>query len=714
MWIDQHLRRGLDNFKIESLQSADALRKLLSELDFQLGDDSWIEDDLHIFRTFYYRDIFKSIQFLLAHLPFQVDVEFEPVRLADSESCRIYSEMNPSNWWWDTQDQLPAGATIVPVICASVKTHLTNFSGDQHAWPRYLTIGNIQKDIRCTPNKRAWILVGLIRCPPNGAKHTDDAWHPTVGTVVSPLRNLDIAGPRLKWNRADGFQRRCYPHLAAWVGDYPEQVMIAQVSYGSCPMCEVPKGAPMGHSTFRALNNSRDLHVYTELLNKTNIDVLHTLHVHPICNQFWQFPLCNVYRLWHPDELHQLLLGLVKDLLHWLLKYLKARNVKDQFDNRFRSVPRYPGVHRFSKPFDSMKSSSWHGKEIRGMIRTLSVNCAPILDCSKDDRKTAAETASDEMVMGPVRALCEFSLLVSQQNHSDLSLTALDDALKRFYNKKGAFQEQKMSKSVQAKVDEQLATESHQLHERKIDKICAAMEVQVYGAENVTTSKRRQSQVRLNRARQAATEWSEADRRRAIERFERDIHQMTPVKCKLFDKLFQHHERQLLQEVGTKATGPRSIFAKKLAQMKTAAEEEVYGAVNMSTDKCVEFQVCLSDAETEATTWSLADIDRIVSQLESEIYGITSNEQMQFNQELSIRLIKFEAWWQAICVQELRKTIQQRVIHFGYPKMHLVSHISESIRRMRARDNFTTDISVRLHIGNVKEAYRSTNQVNYI
>jgi hypothetical protein len=29
-------------------------------------------------------------------------------------------------------------------------------------------------------------------------------------------------------------------------------------------------------------------------------------------------------------------------------------------------------------------------------------------------------------------------------------------------------------------------------------------------------------------------------------------------------------------------------------------------------------------------------------------------------------------------------------------------------------DNFTTDNSQRLHIGNVKEAYRSTNKVNYI
>jgi hypothetical protein len=63
------------------------------------------------------------------------------------------------------------------------------------------------------------------------------------------------------------------------------------------------------------------------------------------------------------------------------------------------------------------------------MIRTLVVNCAPLLDCSKDDRKTAAENASEEMVMRAVQVLCKFSLLVSQQTHSDLSLTALDDEL---------------------------------------------------------------------------------------------------------------------------------------------------------------------------------------------------------------------------------------------------------------------------------------------
>jgi hypothetical protein len=247
------------------------------------------------------------------------------------------------------------------------------------------------------------IIVSLIPCPPKGAKNTDEAWHYAVGTVLSPLQNLDITGPGLKRDCADGFQRKCYPLFAAWVGEYPEQVTVARVSYSSCPMCEIHKGAPMGHSTFQPLDHPRDQHVYWEHLGKTNIDVLHTLGVHPICNQFWQYPLCNVCRLWQPDELYQLLLGLVKDLLHWLLKYLQARNVKDQFGNGFMSVPRYPGLQHISNPFDSMNRGAWQGKEILGMIKTLAVKCAPIHDCSQDAGNTVAETASNEMVMEAVR-----------------------------------------------------------------------------------------------------------------------------------------------------------------------------------------------------------------------------------------------------------------------------------------------------------------------
>jgi hypothetical protein len=198
---------------------------------------------------------------------------------------------------------------IVLVIYACDKTQLTYSLGDQHAWPLNHTIHNSQKDILFAPKQRSWILVGLIPCPPKDANNTDKAWHSAVGTVLSPLRNLDTTDSSLKWDSADGFQRQCYRRFAAYVGDYPKHVMVTQVSYGSCPMCEIPKGAPMVRSTFRHLDNPRDQHVYLELLDETNINVLHTLGVHPIRNQFWQYHLCNVYRLSQPDELHQLLLG---------------------------------------------------------------------------------------------------------------------------------------------------------------------------------------------------------------------------------------------------------------------------------------------------------------------------------------------------------------------------------------------------------------------
>jgi len=187
--------------------------------------------------------------------------------------------------------------------------------------------------------KCAWNRVRLIPCPLKDAKNIEEAWHNAVGTLLSQLRHLDITGPAWKRDCADGFQRQCYPLLAAWVGDYLEQVMVAQVSNGSCPMCEIPTGALMGHSTFWPLDNSRHRHRYLQLLEENNLDPLYTLGVHSICNQFWQYPPCNVYRLWQTDELHQLLPGLVKDLLNWLLKYQIGRNIKDQFDIRFTSVP---------------------------------------------------------------------------------------------------------------------------------------------------------------------------------------------------------------------------------------------------------------------------------------------------------------------------------------------------------------------------------------
>jgi len=67
------------------------------------------------------------------------------------------------------------------------------------------------------------------------------------------------------------------------------------------------------------------------------------------------------------------------------------------------------------------------------MIRALDINSSPFVVRSNHDGKSAAETPFDAMVMESVGALCQFCLLVSQQNNPEVSLKILDNALKRFY-----------------------------------------------------------------------------------------------------------------------------------------------------------------------------------------------------------------------------------------------------------------------------------------
>jgi hypothetical protein len=118
---------------------------------------------------------------------------------------------------------------------------------------------------------------------------------------------------------------------------------------------------------------------------------------------------------------------------------------------------------------------------------------------------------------------------------------------------------------------------------------------------------------------------------------ESELHSMTPIKHTFLDTLLQYHEPQQLQVVWPKATGPRRIFAKKVAHITSPVEEEDYGAVIITTNQGVECQVSPSDRENDGTTFSIADTDRIVNPLEKEIHGIKSNKQMWFKLELSIR-----------------------------------------------------------------------------
>ena len=58
--------------------------------------------------------------------------------------------------------KLSYGTTMAPLILSSDKTQLTQFQGDKKAWPVYLTIGNVSKNIQHQPSMHATVLVGYL------------------------------------------------------------------------------------------------------------------------------------------------------------------------------------------------------------------------------------------------------------------------------------------------------------------------------------------------------------------------------------------------------------------------------------------------------------------------------------------------------------------------------------------------------------------------
>ena len=331
------------------------------------------------------------------------------------------------------EDHKP-GATVIPLIVSTDRTQVTLF-GNKTAYPMYLTIGNLPKEIRAKPSRHGQILLAYL--PTSKLKlitnqvarrhMITNLFHACLHRIMKPLVDVGIHGIAMKDGM--GTVRRVHPILAVYVGDYPEQVLVTGIKTKECPKCTVsPKeqgdkdatSMPRNILTVRAALS----HLDSNLQNfKAACIEVGIKPIHP----FWQhLPYVDIYQAITPDILHQLHQGVFKHVVSWL-SHTNAYGAAE-IDARFRRLIPNHHIQIFTGGITELSRIT--GKEHSLMSCTILGVIA--------DMRLARGFDSSRLVQA-VCALLDFMYISQLPVISTSHLDLLEKALDMFHVNKAIF-----------------------------------------------------------------------------------------------------------------------------------------------------------------------------------------------------------------------------------------------------------------------------------
>lgn len=298
----------------------------------------------------------------------------------------------------------------------------------------YLTIGNIPKDIRTKPSRHAQVLLGYlpttkldqIKSKASRRRALANLFHAAMGHILEPLKTLGVAG--IEMATGDGVVRRCHPVFAAFVGDYPEQVLVTCLKNGDCPTCPTSRDE-LGTGTVRGIRNIRPfLEIFNTLMEDNPVEFAKACvdaGIKPIYRPFWHgLPYVNIFQSITPDVLHQLYQGLLKHLVSWLKDSFGAAEI----DARCRRMPPCHGTRLFTKGITTLSRVT--GQEHRDMCRIL---LGLIVDLRLPDGHSPVR------LIRAVRGMLDFLYLAQLRVHTMDSLCNMEGALAQFHENKHIF-----------------------------------------------------------------------------------------------------------------------------------------------------------------------------------------------------------------------------------------------------------------------------------
>ncbi|KAG1861774.1 hypothetical protein DFJ58DRAFT_871731 [Suillus subalutaceus] len=323
-----------------------------------------------------WRDALEVIKQLFSDPVFANHITFQP-HVVNTRGQREYGDYMSADMAWKIQDHLPVGTTQVPIILGSDKTPVTRITGGFEMHPLFITIGNLDSEVRSKATLRAWHCIAYMPIA-KFCVHPDyqgilqaRLWHKCVDLVCANLKITAEDGCFMP----DPSRYICYVFtpLVAHVCDLPEATMIAVV-------------------------DPWDLDKFQKAAKAAHLSGVHM----PYWSN-WMFACPSVFLT--SEILHTCIKFFADHPLNWV----KETVGKCELDARFMVQHKRVGTQHFTKGITHVNQMT--GREHRDIQRTIVASIAGV--------------AAPRFIRS-IRALIEFIYLAQNPVHSPNSLHSMD------------------------------------------------------------------------------------------------------------------------------------------------------------------------------------------------------------------------------------------------------------------------------------------------
>ncbi|KAG0695118.1 hypothetical protein DFH29DRAFT_985021 [Suillus ampliporus] len=324
-------------------------------LSVDLGDTipddalSWAERSYQV----WYCNPDAIIKNMLDNPDFHQQFDYAPhVSKDHCGQCKWQNFMSRNYAWCQcdkicNEDPSTEGATYVGIILGSNKTTVSVATRNVEYHPLYLSIGNPHNGVQHA-HRNVVTPIGFLAIP-KGTCQCYILYHASISAILQPLKP-GMETP-LIWRCPDGHYQQVIYNLAAYIADYPKQLMVAGIVQNWCTKCTA---LPEHLDGVRGQRTCEFMHTLVDTLSSDLLWDQYGIDS-DIMPFTYDFPRTDIYVMLTPDLLHQVIKGTFKDhLVAWTEKYLaetegEARKdvIMDDIDHCIAAVPAFMGLCRF-------------------------------------------------------------------------------------------------------------------------------------------------------------------------------------------------------------------------------------------------------------------------------------------------------------------------------------------------------------------------------